>query len=855
MNLGVRLGGLAGLILVAACITAYFVVSHEEKPELEAPPLVISTVQPEATPDYRELAEANLQVRMNEINSWKQADRLFSTDSIEPITLVQGNREVVYLQGNQLLYEKVGETNYPSIPIVFPTKRDGYVWRSGQVAYIGFPIGPDEESSKGEWYEINLASENPNPLKRLGELPLSPARVAAMSISEEPAAAAVLVNNNGTYAEFMIDSTGKGPLLINDYSPYKSMEATDRWIASTRDAGTLSFDKVTKLNVTGTNLFVMEDAEGLLIYQNNSSYAGAYRFSGFKLEQSKVLSTDHAQAAGYRSGAASDAHVLLRVNNHAGARNMVLLTSNQAFIMEDQPKLLEEGWEVFNGLSFVKAADGLIDTISFSSEDAVSPLQDHVISLSVGAITDLNRKGSMWEGVQDGARVFLSHYDLINNRMKDPQPLWMKQLLPGETASEAQPLPVTMEISLPLTLLDLHAEQVKQGQAPEALLAELGKRNGNSNSNGKGSEDLASRNKLRKFGEAWYILTVDRLEQWDKAGFKELGQLPVSAHTSTGNDVKITAAQDYILQDGFWYVADTFGNRILKLNEKLDIVGETYVTVPSGIMDLGRGEIEVKGLHGTMRFTSELKLKTSLQAEAVPIQQSPMQKVTLLADSYFKQSPSIEWTLFEDRLYIVDSEKKTLISHFIGPMSNLYGHPKLILYENQVLVVLDDRIHVFNSSGQWQRQILFPRTRPDAIYATTVTGENSYVLDEEQGRLYLIQGYNVLQIDLASGEVSLLFRQLQTNLGKLLLDRGVLYFTLYTNNGYGAADTYNELVACRTSTGTCGRTLIPAGFTTEQIREDHVIVLRSLFDSVNTNDKQSASTYMTYKLNEEGSPE
>ncbi|MFC5451663.1 hypothetical protein [Paenibacillus aestuarii] len=835
----------SGLLIGIILLISYWVMGRTEQRITD----VLNVVQPQETlpqtpapavPSADELAK-----RMDEIRGWKQSEHRFSTDTDDPLILLQNQQQVVYVQHNQIRYEVIGSPGYPTIPLSVPGARAGTVWRNGTTAYIGLASSAagSPSSAQGDWYEINLAAASGNPLKRLGDLQLSPEDVLSVTFANKPAGALFLEKTAHGIQEFWVHGLGKGQFFVNDYSP---PGPSGRPPAPGADQAV--FSNILDVN----NMTILEDERGLLIAQNGAVSPTIFRLSGYKLSQSVSLAVDSPLRV--MSPYAGHSAALLTITRRDGGPPMgVLLPANNPTPFPLSPKLMEPGWMLVDGMTFVRQQDGGLQVVSYPipMSTGQGEAEPREASLSLAGTTSWSRSGMELEGEFNGSKKYLSLYDLINSRLEaSSSSLWMNVLQPGRIVSADKPEAVAKEISV---VLPKHKTEDGEaaGQAdpaiPERLRQALEKRDA------IGSGDLTNRHIIRQADAQWYVLTADQLESWDAAlGFKTVGKLPVKVHCSTSNYAVCTSARDFVKIGDFWYVADTYADRIIKLDDSLAVVDQAEMEMPSRLSyDAKTKRLSAEGLSGTAEYTEDLKRVTMKPVLPTAIGHVPKDELMLWPEGYYEDPNGLHWAFQTNRLYGYDPLKQTMVSYFTGAMTNASGRAKLFPYMDKIWLLLDDRIHVFDSRGAWLNEIKFPRSQPDGIYNTSPVGEGSYVLDRDQGMLYLIQGYKLLQIDLHHRRVKPLLWQIQANMNKVLYDRGKLYVTLHTDKGNEPSDMSQELVICDTQTELVSRYKIPEGYVTDTISKDHELLLRqsSTFAGGDPNAR------MVYKLNEQGLPE
>ncbi|MFD0695854.1 hypothetical protein ACFQZT_17380 [Paenibacillus sp. GCM10027628] len=843
MNRKLWIRGTVGLLIGAILIVGYFTWGRTNERLSDVLQAVQPSVTPFATSTSTKPEPAELEKRLNEIREWKSAEHHFTTDSKEPLILLHNDKQIVYIQNNQIRYDVVGGTGFQNIPLSFPTARTGYVWRSGKTAYIGLSAGSGSNRRQGDWYEINLTVAGGNPLKRLGELQLAPEEVQAVTFSDKPLGALFLEKKADTYQEYWINGQGKGQFFVNDYSALKN--------PMSKQPGAISPDRVVFDHVQEyNNLFVMEDERGLLVYQNGQWSPSIFRLSGYKLEQAQSIAVDDSLRS-QPPFSGSNAILLSLTNTLEGALKGILLPTNSPTPFSLAPALMQEGWTLVGGLNFVRTNGEQLQTISYPTNQGSSYPEPHEAVVSLAGITKLARSGMVMEGEKEGTKQYLSLNDVMNTRLEPPEPTyWIRGLQPGRMVKGDKQDGAAKESTVNFPKLPSQADDERSDdEIPEGLRNALKQRDY------MGSGDVASSHVIRHADDNWYVLTGDKMELWDEAqGLKELGRLPVKTHCSTSNYVVCTTAADFVKQDHNWYVADTYNNRLLKLDDRFELIGQTKFSVPVKLTFTDQGKLLlVEGLQGLATYNELLEQVSQKNKVPAPIGKQQKEEISVLPESFYEDAGGIQWAFQSKQLYIHDPNKQTLLTHFIGAMTNMAGAAKIIpIAANKMMLVLDDRIHLFDAKGNWQKEISFPRSQPDGIYVSTPKGENSYVLDREQGMLYLIQGYRLLRIDLNNGDVTPLFWQLNANMSKVWMDRGKLYFTLQTVNGYEAPDAHTEIVICDMKTGRLARIKIMEGFMLDHITKEHELALLSQSDSAGN---VVSATWMVYKLNENGMPE
>jgi len=800
-------GALLGAVLLG---TAWFVLVWQ--PSAPSRPLQTpkpSAASPSPTPDKA----GELTRRLAEIAAWKPADRRFVTDSATPLVLLRKESQVVYVQNNQIRYDWLDGTDYQNIPLSFPSARSGYVWRSGATAYVGLPVKNGESETDGDWYVIQVAQGVGNPLKRLGRLPIAPDRVKAVSFADGPEGALFLVENEGTYREYWVSAEGKGPLYVSDSSYDASRVAA--LTAEREKQDKLAFDSVRRLESGGEPLYALQDARGLVIYEELSTGPAVYRLSGYALAAVKSVSSN--TALGGMSGGMS--YLLNVLSVSGGESRTVLLRSGGPVWLEDEARLQEPGWELFDDWNFVRLSGSRVETIAVEPNREAGQsggptlLHPRYEALELAGASDVVRSQSLLTAMFAGERRYLSLYDLMNRPSRDKDALWMRELPAGRSVPAESGAAPTHELNVQFP----KPAEVASG-VPEALQRTL-------DAEDRVGSGETTAHTIRRIEGRWYVLTGSRLDLWaDEAGLTPAAQLPVSVRCTSGSYRACASALDFTRADGYWYVADTFADRIVKTDAEGRLKAEAEVQLPAALSWNTGGELLAEGLSGRVRLSRELaELALTAPTAALDASALALEELPVYPDSYYEDGHGRHWAFRTDRLFVWDDKQRTLRSIYTGQPANAAVRPKLVPYGQRMLLVYDDRILFFDGSGKWLKQLALPRVTGDDAQGLGSGG--SYALDAGGGVLYVLQGSRVLRVDLEQGDASVLFAQIRASYGKLLFGAGNLYVTLQAAGGYASLDSLTELLRIDSATGEVQRYRVPSGYQTEALTAEAELAL------------------------------
>ncbi|MCD1259122.1 hypothetical protein B5M42_009755 [Paenibacillus athensensis] len=806
-----------GALLGAALLAAAWLVLVWQPEAADRPqktPKPSSEAAPSPTPDKAgELAR-----RLADMAGWPSAGRRFTTDSQTPLVLLRKESQVVYVQDNQIRYDWLDGTNYQNIPLSFPSARSGYVWRSGAIAYIGLPVKSGESETAGDWYVLQVAPGVSNPLKRLGRLPIAPDMVKAVSFADGPQGALFLVENEkeNEYKEYWISSEGKGPLYVSD-SSYEASRAA-ALAAERQQLDKLAFDSVRRLETTGGQLlYALQDARGLVLYEELATGPTVYRLSGYALNQARPVSPRTTLA-----GSAGSTAYLLNVQPSSGAGSRtLLLRSGGPVWLGDGGRLQEPGWELFDDWNFVRLSETHVETVAVepargSAQGAeAAPLQLRYDALELGGAAEVVRSLSLLTGEFGEERRYLSLYDLLNRTSGEQDALWMKELPEGRSVAAAGAAAPEGELSVPFP-----AQPEATPGVPEELQGAL-------DAVDRAGSGEATTHTVRRIDGRWYVLTGSRLEAWDREqGLTRIAELPVSVRCTEGSYRTCSTALDFTRSGGYWYVADTFGDRVVKADAAGRLKAEAELRLPSALSWNAGGELLAEGLGGRSRLSRELTvLGHTAPAPAVDASALTMQELLIDSDSYYEDGRGRRWAFRTDRLLVWDEKQMMLRSIYTGPANNAAVRVRLLPYRQQLLLVYDDRILFFDANGKWLKQMTLPPPATGEPQSMGDTG--SCALDGGSGVLYMQRGAQVLRIDLEQGSAAELFAQTRASFGKLLYEAGALYITLQPAGGYAAPDALTELLRIDPATAAVQRYRAPAGYRSEALTAEAELVLEA----------------------------
>ena len=341
-----------------------------------------------------------------------------------------------------------------------------------------------------------------------------------------------------------------------------------------------------------------------------------------------------------------------------------------------------------------------------------------------------------------------------------------------------------------------------------------------------GCGDFESQIVIRQAGEDWVVLMNQTLYALDGNEWMPVAEWPVRVAMTAyyGKGGQSYTARDFVKKGEEWIVADTYGNRVFRMDDAFRILNEVPVPFPSEIRDEENG-IAVVGLNGTIRFDRNLVPVGTAPTDAMPLGsrlETEVSRQSVLVD----ESTGWTWAAHDGWLIRIHEAEGVWERRYIGHMYNGYVRPVLIPLEGDVLVLMDERAFRFAGDGAWIAAYEYPMKVPPLDYFMPYSGELSWQMDAARKTLYFVRGTEIVALDLANGEHRELFSRKWATIGPLLLMDGKLVFTVHTGDFLHPETLANELVALDPATGTVVRRELEPRFFTYTVDDDGIIVAR-----------------------------
>lgn len=688
----------------------------------------------------------------------------FDTDSAEPYVIWQRDSKMLYAQGLRLIYSPGGEEKQ----VLHEWKKPlpAQAWRNGDLVLLGTQLidaASAEEGHRGQWLAVRVATEPEVVAEE--NIYFGPEEVLAAKYAEQPQVFYAAVRNGDRFAEYLFDPAARGEWVHVQYGLTAESVQPLPIPAQTDTLERFEFTNAFPMP-SGEVVYAYHDETGSFIYyKERDLYPYVSRTNGYTLEDAKWIPF------------ADDApQVLGKYRDSAGNPMMAFLYRNDPLPLE--PKLWEGDWRALNDRAFVRVLPEKLEVVRYPDPNITENRMPYMASFSTEGRSWVSTVGSRAMYEDNGELRHLSFYDVANSVEADPASIWLSALSHYSIRQERrvnEPVPFdTHEIPE----WEYPGDNTN-AEIPDALREAVGEAHQDS--------DYGYARVYRKIGERWFVLVDRHFYEFKDGKLSAIGEMPVTVMVRTGEAFGGQGPQDFALAGDSWFVADTEASRVLKLNGRLEVQAELEVPNPYRLTIQG----EQVGIASTSElWNADLSLKL-LNVEPLPyVSTAEMKKEPI--EQFWPQQwygdprSGLTWYYLQGWLYQYREREQAYRSFFIGFNENDLAQVRIMPYRDEVLVLMDRRLERFDRQGNRIGAIEFPRTRPDGIYDRTPQGENSMYLDAKSERIIMVQGYRVLEIHLASGEVRTIFRQNYADIGELIPydDGNSLYFLLSSNENY-----------------------------------------------------------------------
>lgn len=698
--------------------------------------------------------------------AWQSLIGEFRLDVHEPHILWKNGLSSLYVQNLQLYSLTDGSRAISLYEWTEPHVAEA--WLNGDRLLIGVQVKKRDISqlamgsgNLGHWLGIKIAVE---PVVDYNETTFfGPQEVEQMLAAENPRLFIATVMNGDAYSELLLDSE-----LGNWISVHRErLTPLPGGFKKQQEMRYLTEGRVFNL-VDGSTMYTYADKGDTMLYSEDPNSL-VRRYSNLELMDIKEIDTLDAS------------HQLLgRFRNEAGGEVMMFLNQgNDDTPIPIEHRLWEEDWQMLSpySLTFMQTMPGKLEimqyTVTYLDDGRKHIGEQTLTSFSTVGARLLANQGSLLTYEVGSEKKQISWYDLLHSGSQTVDPIWLTPMKDYKSSEEIRPNHDS-EWTTPKVPAIEYEEYNTNAKIPEELWRAMDEVLVDS--------DYGYGKTFRLIDDLWYVLYDNYFFLYKEGELRKIGDMPITISVSIDAAAGGRTARDFVRVDESWIVADTEGSRVLKLDEKLQIRAEFAVPTPYRLSVKGdQLTVASEGNLITIDSSFMLKGKESLAFKSTG-------KMVNEADKYFRTQQYMEdkengltWYYYDGLLYQYREQEKELRSFFVGYNENFTGTVRMIPYRDEMLVMLDRRLERFDRQGNWLSRIEFPRSQPDGIYDRTPHGENSNMLDEASGVLYLVQGYRIVAIDLQRNGVREVFRQNYSDIGKLIDYKDDLYVLLHAN--------------------------------------------------------------------------
>lgn len=766
------------------------------------------------------------ELRWRESAGWPRADGLFQTGSAQPLVLHRSptiEEGLYYIQNNQLVRLYLEQARLRNdILLTFERSFPARLWTSGDSLLIGIQL-PQRDHPRGRWHSLQLSGgEGGKPsLHTMDGSYFGPDQVLTMTAVEEPRLLVLTVQNNTGFSELLYEPGMDTFVPVHaEFAPFASTDTIEeyRLRKPRQNEQLLSFSSERRFQLEdGTQALVFEDERGILIYARRDRWPIVERYVDHRAKTVLSLPADSGQPALLAHLAAPD-----------GREILAFPSQGRYAYLDFQPKLLEAGWRAAHLYSFYRIGEQEIELLQYRYEARDTPAKSDYIAYPVAGIRLLEQSEGLLQFARNGADepVTVALDDLLHVRTEGGgrsdiieqlalHPV-AEKTFPAPPGTDGTPEPINtaslghlrppITVEVPARLWNASAQpraypdSLRRALEDECLI---------------GCGDYFIIPTARELNGDWYVLVLDVLYRLEGESLAEIARLPVQLADVVhyGKGAASYTAQDFTVFDDGWLVADTFGNRLLRMDAQFRPLDEHASPFPVAVAVESSNRIRLESLKGVSWLNAALRPVN--QTDKPAEHDSSFEKIeNSKVPSYADTQKGREWSYYNGYVNIRDRGTDQLRSRFVGYSLNGAYPESLLPYRDSVVLLQDERVVVFDRNGGWKRTIAFPRVPPHGDYAWPVSGEGSWRLDERAGKLYLVQGFRVLEVGLETGKTRVLFRQNESTPGPLVLLNGALYFTLHTGDPYVLSEQRNRLVALDIRTGASRRFALDTGWAT-----------------------------------------
>lgn len=683
----------------------------------------------------------------------------FMTDTNSVHVLWEQDEHSLFVHNLQLYYSPDGTDR--EIIHTWEQSWPAQAWLNGDYLLIGTQVIDKEikdQGRRGAWLAVHIES-TPTIVDTSNQF-FGPEEVLAVTVTTDPYLFIVAVPNGSAahYWEYLFDPHGPDWKTVSMGNSIADLPVDE-------GGGLHYFDQRRTFHLPDDVIvYSFEDERGSVVYHQKPFFL-AWRYNHHTLQDVKRISF----LDGYD-------RILGKFRNQLGEEKMILLKADSSVgsMLSVEPRLWEDGWQALDERTFIRQTSEKLDVLKYEYHHP--PIDDppEYIAFSTAGSNYLSTEGTLLEYERGGDTAYISWFDLINSVDAEPASLWATPLDQFTIIEEPRPTHHVFDhIGYHILAWEFEEDNTNE-PVPDELRRAISELFYDS--------DYGFAKTYRQISDTWYVLIDFHLYEYRDESLVEIGEVPITHSVRVGEGFEGRAARDFVRIDEHWIIADTEASRLIKLDDQLNLIAELHIPTPNSITIEGDKLLIIA-------LAQQWKVDADLNVIAIAPQDfSSANDVGIVEHEYFSPHEWFEdtesgltWYYLFGNLYQYNKQKQQYRSFFIGYNENDIAKVQIHPYKDEIIVMMDRRLERFDREGNWQETIVYPRSGPDGIYTETPSGENSLIIDDSTGVIYLVQGYRILAIDLLNHEVKPVFRQNFSQIGKLHRHGDHLYFMLHSD--------------------------------------------------------------------------
>ncbi|HIW34860.1 MAG TPA: hypothetical protein IAA29_18955 [Candidatus Paenibacillus intestinavium] len=682
----------------------------------------------------------------------------FDTNAQEAVVIWEHDQSKLYVENLHLYYSSDDGLAREEL-YTWDKAYQAEAWVNGEYILIGTQLidaDSAQEGHRGNWLTVQ-PHEN-GKISEPQRWHFGPQEVVSLNALEEPNLFFVRYINNGVAVNEMVYQAAQENWQV--INPGLNDSVALPLEAPSNSGLTFTFEPINNLG-NDIKAYVYRDDAGSIVYIAEPNLT-VLRYAGYNMINTRLLHS------------IDDSGIVLgHFQNEAGSELFSLLSESFSSIIPVDDRLFAGEWIALNSSTFVNVETEQIETLVYNNGYS---LDDNIPQYKKFLTTEaklIKSHGSLLQYEVNGKMQYLSLYDLVHTANADFQTLLMTTLMDYEMASVERDIIDNVFETHPIFKQDFLVANTNEvipnelDEAIDAIYEEV---------------DYSFAKTYRKIDDLWYVIVDEKFYRYNNNELVEIGTLPITMMARIGEGFEGYGVKDFLRINDKWIFTDTEASRIIMVNEQLEVEQELAVHLPNQL-SLQGDQLHVTS--PTWQYTvdkdfnlidkKKVGYESSVDRNMVEAEYfRPLQYMTDIESG-------LTWYYLNGYVHQYHKQKQQYRTFYTGHNVNARGTERLIPYGEEVLVMLDTRLERFDRQGQWLGVIEYPRTEPDGIYDRSPVGENSYVLDEVEDMIYLVQGYRMISIDLNNGVVNTVFQQNYSNIGNVSRYGDTITFILHSN--------------------------------------------------------------------------